>query len=157
MPNHVTTTLTITGPATEILRFQRNCIRVPQDDCPEKGECLDFQALVPEPPESQHFLDMASPYVIHQSDGTHAWDWYTWRMHHWSTKWNSYAFSEEVDDESYECTFDTASTYPDKIIFSLAKLYPMLEGSVHSDDPNHDWTLVGEFSEGRYQRVSSYM
>ena len=157
MPNHVTTTLCIFGPANDILRFRNDCIRVPKDDCPEEddcleeGECLDFQALVPEPPINQQFDDMTSPFVIKKDDGSCEWDWHRWRMAHWGTEWNCYAFSEEsYDEESYKCTFDTAWNYPDGIISALANRYPTLEGTVEAKDPNMGWSLVGNFSKGKY-------
>lgn len=50
-------------------------------------------------------------------------DWYSWRIEHWGTKWNSYnAEPKTIGDK--EISFDTAWSAPHEVIFELSKKYP---------------------------------
>jgi hypothetical protein len=54
-------------------------------------------------------------------------DWYEWSCANWGTKWNSYGFGiDENDDGLLRFHFDTAWSFPTPIFETLATMFPML-------------------------------
>lgn len=98
MPNHCWNQLEVVG---EDLTAIRPFIKTEKTTYGTTEHNLDFQAIVPMPPEME------------KGD-----KWYDWRIGNWGTKWNSYSGQDTEDAIS----FDTAWAPPIPIVVALAKL-----------------------------------
>ncbi len=74
---------------------------------------------------------------------TGCYDWYDWSVKHWGTKWNSYNFEIEYeDDDQISFHFDTAWSFPDPIFEKLAEVFPTLQFYCACFDEM--WNFAGE-------------
>jgi hypothetical protein len=93
MPNWVHNHVEVTGPAGEIDRFKRECIR----EC-EGERSFDFESLTP------------MPDIIKKTEaGSDPLDW---SCAHWGTKRNACHFHESDGPGGYGFYFDTACEHP---------------------------------------------
>ncbi|QGY01861.1 hypothetical protein MMSR116_08190 [Methylobacterium mesophilicum SR1.6/6] len=151
MPNYAFNRLTLTGPADEVARFVRECVRI-REDQPNDPPSLDLNAIVPMPSEileSRH-----TPAVVMPETGSAVAslpDWLVWRSFNWGTKWNTCAFyGGMISDTIYDCQFDTAWACPEPALSALAARYPRLRGTVVAHDESSDWSVIAVFRDGRY-------
>ena len=128
MPNHITTSLTITG-CEERVAHALNFIKPTNPSHPEES-VIDFEKVV-KPPNTPEY---------------HKTGWYDWNTEHWGTKWNAYN-QEQRDDNTI--AFDTAWNFAEPVIRRLSELYPDLDfGASYIDEL---WNFAGRssFSEGK--------
>ncbi|MHB2205259.1 hypothetical protein [Methylobacterium sp. CM6257] len=152
MPNYADNRLTLTGPADEIARFVRECIRVRRDDGPDDAPSLDLDALVPMPPEILATCDGATDELRAIARAATGFEsWYDWSCRNWGTKWNVTEFRGRlIGDMIYDCSFLTAWSCPTAAVRALAKRYPLLRGAVVASDAAMDWCVVAAFRQGEY-------
>jgi hypothetical protein len=126
MPNDVTSTVTVTGPADAVDAFKRAHIRAGRGG----NAFFDFETVIP------------MPTVCAELD--------EWSRKNWGTKWNSYD-GEEVRSEpgKYVFRFCTAWSFPDPIFHALARLYPSLVFDVATYEENGRFGGVGHFNGHR--------
>lgn len=71
--------------------------------------------------------------------------WYSWNVENWGTKWNSYDF-EQVSEEPFQFTFDTAWDFPEPVFEALAKRFPTLQFECISFDEGWNFAATGFFN-----------
>jgi hypothetical protein len=126
--------MTVVGPADEIARFKRVCIR--------EGR-LDFNAIEPMP----EFADDPDVGLFNQR--ARFPKWYEWSCEHWGTKWNAHDFHVEIDEpERFKCVFDTAWSPPVPIWKKMGKLFPILAFSLDGFEPDMDFAFEGTIRDG---------
>lgn len=163
MPNHVTHRVVVTGPISEIARFTELCIR---------NEEFDFESLTPMP---EILGQVISPVrrgengrIMLNPDGelltkgveaneeqqavldklTHT-DWYSWSIHNWGTKWNSYSYSLISSvPERFEFLFDTAWSPPEPIFHRLADEFPELAFEIAFFDEGWNYAGTASIKDG---------
>ena len=150
MSNPIATRLTLTGPAEIVDLFFTECVRVPNGE----GEpILDFDVVLPMPEAIRATLDEDADedaFAFAEAK-TGCYDAEDWRSAHWGVEANSYDLSHErLEATVFDCIFWTDWVCPIPVIRALATRYPALSGTVVSDDPNADWSLIGVFGEGVY-------
>lgn len=152
MPNWVANKIMITGPASEVRRFDDTCIR-PQRN--EAQRSLDFEALVPMPHSIVRSLQGSTADAGQPAQNILSEDhWYGWCTQHWGTKWNCSGFSEFVrESERYACYFETAWNYPEPIFQAFASQYPLLTAQIFATDEANDWAFVGAVHGGLHTGV----
>jgi hypothetical protein len=76
---------------------------------------------------------------------TGCYDWYGWSVENWETKWNSYGFQIEYeDDEQLSFHFNTAWGFPSPIFDTLAEMFPTLRFDCVCFDEM--WNFAGQGS-----------
>ncbi|TGT76739.1 MULTISPECIES: hypothetical protein [unclassified Mesorhizobium] len=71
--------------------------------------------------------------------------WYDWSIANWGTKWNSYDF-EQVSEEPFQFTFDTAWDFPEPVFEALARRYPTLHFECVSFNEGWNFAATGFFN-----------
>jgi hypothetical protein len=75
------------------------------------------------------------------------YDWYDWSIEHWGTKWNSYGFEIEYeDDNQFSFHFDTAWGFPEPIFEKLAEMFPALRFDCACFDEMWNFAGAGAFN-----------
>lgn len=88
---------------------------------------IDFNKIIPEPTSPDGLDDR---YIRHPNDSIEEiedkpwFNWYTWHLDNWGTKWNACHMVPMDPDYPDEITFDTAWTDPRPIFIALSKKYP---------------------------------
>lgn len=156
MPNYAFNRLTLTGPLSELMRFESECIRVQRDD-PSGARALDLEAIVPVPPEIvATFEDQSNEARQTAVAATGCENWRDWCIQSWGTKWNTCDFNGRmIDGMIYDCVFDTAWSCPEPALRELAAKYPALSGTIVACDPADDWCLIGTIQHGFYSSSAS--
>ena len=157
MPNHVTSTCTVVGPAEDIARFNATHFKARTDGQPK---CLDFQSVIPAPGymSRTHSGSGEKDLLKHPANGralseTGHLNWYEWNTANWGTKWGAYAF-ERIDDASF--SFETAWSFPTPIFRRLAADWPTLRFDVECFDEGWCFAGMGQFNGlDNYVEVSS--
>jgi hypothetical protein len=149
LPNWMTHRVNVTGPASELQRLVKTCIRVPQDD---DEVTLDFAALRPMPDVVRATGEDGSETARERArtaTGYHGW--YDWSLANWGTKWNSSAFQELLrEQERYACVFDTAWSCPEPIFREIALSFPLLTVRVFSVEEGCGFGAVSDMRDGSY-------
>ena len=78
--------------------------------------------------------------VIHTTydfpDGKNDDRWYDWNICNWGTKWEIDKGScDHLDENSFECEFETAWSPPEGIYYALRQLFPDVDVSWFYDEP----------------------
>ena len=78
--------------------------------------------------------------VIHTTydfpDGKNDDRWYDWNICIWGTKWEIDKGScDHLDENSFECEFETAWSPPEGIYYALRQLFPDVDVSWFYDEP----------------------
>ncbi|ACK85540.1 hypothetical protein [Methylorubrum extorquens] len=156
MPNYTFNRLTLSGPLSELMHFESECIRVQRDD-PSGARALDLEAIVPVPPEIvATFDDQSNEAQQTAVAATGCENWRDWCIRSWGTKWNTCHFDGRMIDELiYDCVFDTAWSCPEPALRVLAAKYPALSGTIVACDPADDWCLIGTIQHGFYSSSAS--
>ncbi len=156
MPNYAINRLTLTGRLSELMRFERECIRVQHDD-PSGARSLDFEAIVPVPLEIIATFEDQSDEARQAAEAATGYkDWYNWRIASWGTKWNADTlYAGMIDGMIYDCVFETAWSCPEPVLRALAAKYPELSGTIVAGEPGNDWCLVGTIRHGAYTSSTS--
>ncbi|OHV17805.1 hypothetical protein BK022_03330 [Methylorubrum extorquens] len=156
LPNYAFNRLTLTGPLSELMRFESECIRVQRDE-PAGTPALDLEALVPVPPEIvATFDDRSDEARLAAVAATGCENWRDWCIRSWGTKWNTCDFNGRmIDGMIYDCVFDTAWSCPEPALRELAAKYPALSGTIVACDPADDWCLIGTIQHGFYSSCAS--
>lgn len=156
MPNYAINRLTLTGPVSELMRFERECIRVQRDD-PSGGRSLDFEAIVPVPLELVATFEDQSDEARQAAEAATGYNnWYNWCVAAWGTKWNADTlYADMIDGMIYDCIFETAWSCPEPTLRALASKYPALSGTIVAGEQGNDWCLVGTIQHGAYTSSTS--
>ena len=156
LPNYAYNRLTPTGPRSELMRFESECIRVQRDD-PSGAHALDLEAIVPVPPEIVATIDDQSNEAQQTAvAATGCENWRNWCIQSWGTKWNTCDFKGRlIDGMIYDCVFNTAWACPEPAPRALAAKYPALSGTIVACDPADDWCLIGTIQDGCYSSSES--
>lgn len=143
--------LILSGPAAEIERFQTTCLRPQRNEEPEDVS-LDFEALIPMPPEITATLDDKSDTARYRAlEATGSDNWFDWRYSQWGVKWNAAHLAIlNAEPELLDLTFDTPWNSPEPIFHALAAQYPQLKGFALGTDPAMEWSLFGVLAHGTY-------
>ena len=86
---------------------------------------MDFDLIIPEP---RYKTDCPKKYQVNskshvEEDRDRPWfDWYEWRIAHWSTKWNAYDGYTIIGKTQLTFVFSTAWNIPGKIYAKLCML-----------------------------------
>ena len=144
MPNHIKSVVTIRGPREEIQKLLDLALKpVKKEEQVLYGtdHRFDFSAIVPEP-EDVVASEIESSTCL--SGKLQLPLWYTWRVKHWGTKWNSYDFRSilEMDESTpdvvgnvkYVFAFSTAWSCPCPIFIACVKRFPKLRFTVEYAD-----------------------
>ena len=152
LPNYADNRLVLTGPADEIARFVRECIRTRRVDGPDDTPSLDLDALVPMPPEILATCDGATDELRALARAATGFeDWHDWSTMMWGTKWNTCDFEGGlIEDAVFDCSFTTAWSCPIPALCALAAAYPLLRGAIVASEPGNDWSLIGVFRDGDF-------
>ncbi len=132
MPNHVYSSMTITGEVAAIKTFAEKHF---------DGGQLDLSSFVAMPKELKGTVSPSHP--PHNGSGIEITEyerkcksliekygfdnWYDWCIENWGTKWNTYDGDVDVMDDTIACTFQTAWGLPEPIFVVMGKMYPTLE------------------------------
>ena len=78
--------------------------------------------------------------VIHTTydfpDGKNDDRWYDWNIINWGTKWEIDKGScDHLDENSFECEFETAWSPPEGIFYALRQLFPDVDVTWFYDEP----------------------
>ena len=68
-------------------------------------------------------------------DGTNDDRWYHWNNANWGTKWDVDPDCDHLDENSFECEFETAWSPPEEIYYALRKQFPDVDISWFYDEP----------------------
>lgn len=68
-------------------------------------------------------------------DGTNDDRWYDWNNANWGTKWDVDPECDHLDENSFECEFETAWSPAEGIFYALREQYPDVEISWFYDEP----------------------
>ena len=68
-------------------------------------------------------------------DGTNDDRWYDWNNTNWGTKWDVDPECDHLDENSFECEFETAWSPAEGIFYALREQYPDVEVSWFYDEP----------------------
>ena len=68
-------------------------------------------------------------------DGTNDDRWYHWNNANWGTKWDVDPECDHLDENSFECEFESAWSPAEGIYYALRKQYPDVEVSWFYDEP----------------------
>lgn len=78
----------------------------------DEKNSIDFNKIIPEPEQES---DCDKSYILNKDatnieiiDDKPWFDWYTWRMAHWGTKWNAFACYTEIGKSYITFKFATA-------------------------------------------------
>jgi hypothetical protein len=124
MPNHITSILHINGPRSDIDQI-----------IGDEEDLFTFKYTVPHPPEA--------------TDDT--WDWYSWQVENWGTKWDAYEtiFSSNYELSDYsEITFQTAWSPPSAWLETTAEKFPNVEFKLYWMDEDYPTSGKMIASEG---------
>lgn len=151
MPNHVTTRLKMSGSPEQISTFVGKHIATREHGM----RCFDFQSVAPIPEilKSTTNPNRGTEEAKHALEQTGYANWYDWAIAVWGTKWNAFHFSEEPHlpgDTEYECSFDTAWSYPQALFERLEDMYPDLKMEVAFFDECQNFAGYGVASDPTY-------
>ena len=136
MPNHVRNVLKIKHipPENKIAMIEKlTSTNYTKEEVFPLSRIIDFNKIIPEPRTKEEcpadcFVTSTSHIT---ADKDKPWfDWYSWRIQHWDTKWNAYDGYIKIDKSSITFVFSTAWSVPKAIYSELARLYPSLEMEV---------------------------
>ena len=68
-------------------------------------------------------------------DGTNDDRWYHWNNANWGTKWDVDPECDHLDENSFECEFESAWSPAEGIYYALREQYPDVEISWFYDEP----------------------
>lgn len=76
--------------------------------------------------------------------------WYDWSIREWGTKWGSYSFSIDNDDEGepFAFRFDTAWAFPEPIFQQLVIMFPLLTFDLATYDEGSNFAGTGLMGPG---------
>lgn len=142
MPNHITTTLTVSGDAERV----RAMFEVIRNDEIGLGS-IDFNKIIPMP--AHIFRGNLGP----EERAKYGKDnWYDWSLDHWGTKWNCYGFDSRTPQtfDGSTITFQTAWSFAQPVIDALAEQYPELDFAVKWADEDFGYNVGRkEYEAGR--------
>ena len=127
MPNDCLNDLIIRGTYEDLEIFAKNHIKVYANGI----EHFDFNTIIPEPNtpsecEPEYVMKDGETRNLQLNEGKEWFDWYSWHVDHWNTKWNAY---DCCITENYDClilTYFTAWAPSKPIIRKLIEMYPNL-------------------------------
>jgi len=116
MPNWCQNHLTIDGPRDQLVAF-RDAAKMMRED----GKLVPFQIgqIVPEPPKGD---PRCIPSERHQG----GWDWYSWRVQNWGSKWDVCDVTLKEDGDRLVYAFDSAWAPPREGIRRVSMAFPAL-------------------------------
>ena len=132
MPNHVYSSMKITGDPTIIKTFSKKHF--------DEGH-FDLNSFIPMPDELKGSTAPSTPprdatelelarFVKQMAERVEKYgadNWYDWRINNWGTKWGTYDGNMDTPTEhSIVCNFQTAWNLPDKVFEVMAEMYPTL-------------------------------
>lgn len=166
MPNHVTTTLRVEGPAADVAAFvAAHIVTFPATEEIVRGgrsithpayTTLDFNTIIPRPaildqtvegsglsPEQARLNAQALAETGYAS-------WYPWCLDKWGTKWNAYRFEAlaAAGPGTYACRFRTAWSTPLPVFEALAARWPTLDFQTDSFDEGWGFACHGHGRAG---------
>lgn len=127
MPNDCTNDLIIRGTHEDLKIFAKNHIKEDSRGIPY----FDFDTIIPEPTtpnecEPEYVMKDGETRNLQLNEGKEWFDWYSWHVDHWNTKWNAY---DCCITEDYDClilTYFTAWSPSISVIKKLIEMYPNL-------------------------------
>lgn len=118
---------------------------------------IDFDKIIPEP----RFRKDCPESCIRTADSSaqeledRPWfDWYTWRLKYWDTKWNAYDGFTTMTNSTLTFVFSTAWSAPMKIYYMLAELgYDMEIEYADEDLGSNCGSLLYTATEEEWTRI----
>jgi hypothetical protein len=149
MPNHVTNTLEIYvwhDDHDDLITGLRELITGDDPDRPY----IDFEAIIPPP---DHPAYRKEGLTIEDKQAEPVYNWYSWNVNNWGTKWNAYS-QELLEQDNYtlKIQFDTAWSPPEPVI---ARLRDMLEEKYPRGE-GYETYLSGAWIEEGYQSAGVF-
>lgn len=92
MPNWCQNRLIVSGPREQVERFKTDNAVL------EHQAVLSFGAMVPEPPEGD-------PRRVSSDSCEGGWDWYSWRVDNWGTKWDLASGTDLLEGDELQRMF----------------------------------------------------
>ena len=126
MPNWCENRLYITGPATELVKFFNDNKSKRDDEILH----LDFGKSVPPPVPQEKWKDL--PHDEAKIKEENLFDWYSWSVENWGTKWNidpsdiSVERNTDLKRPYLLYRFLTAWSPPEQWMIAVIKKYPKL-------------------------------
>lgn len=145
MPNIIKNVLKIKNLKQEeidiVLNLLTSPATIPTDPIEKTEYVIDFDKIIPEPrtiedcsPEFRIPEEKRDKPGIEITDDRNWFDWYTWRVHYWGTKWGAYDAYTEIGKSYIIFVFNTAWSYPEPIIDKLHLLGYELEYRYADED-----------------------
>ena len=130
MPNHCGNRLTVTGDFKDRQEFVDGVREKPESEEVkiEDLKPLDFNRIIPEPPNVDKWVDTSVPrhpiqLFLGMNGGCIAW-----RNKHWGTKWGAYEVVLEHNEEKTVFTFQTAWAPPNEnLMKAMAAKFPKVK------------------------------
>jgi hypothetical protein len=127
MPNDCENKLLIRGTHEDLEIFAKNHLRQNEDN----EWFLDFNTIIPEPKtpsecNAKYVMQNGETRSLQLCEGREWFDWYSWRVDNWNTKWGAY---DCCITENYDCLaidYFTAWTPSKPIINKLIEMYTNL-------------------------------
>lgn len=125
MPNHVRHVLKFNNLKGEDIRFILDTISTGLEKAGELHHYIDFDKIIPEPRTEDECPDdcKVSEHSHIMEDEAKPWfDWYTWHLNYWGTKWNAYDGYTKTGKTWVMFVFSTAWSTPEPVIRKLKLL-----------------------------------
>jgi hypothetical protein len=149
MPRWALNSVWLAGPAHEVQRLRKTCIRQIMDE----GDIgFDFESLLPMPAVIRATRkDQSDEARTAAVEATGCADRPSWCAEHWGTRRNSSNFREfDSDPETLRFVFMTAHSFPEPVFAALAQQFPRLWGRVVSFGRDHGWAAFGYLTNGQF-------
>jgi hypothetical protein len=127
MPNDCENKLMIRGTHEDLKVFVSNHIRQNEDN----EWFLDFNTIIPEPNapsecDAKYVMSDGETRHLQLPKGKEWFDWYSWRVDNWNTKWGAYDCSITENYDLIVVYYCTAWSPSIPIINKLIEMYPNL-------------------------------
>ena len=148
MPNHVINVLKFKKLKQDEVVNILNSITIPLETPLEDDVniwplncCMDFNKIIPEPCAKEECpedcLVNKDSHIMEYED--RPWfDWYTWHLKYWGTKWNAYNCYVKIGKSYLTIVFQTAWSMPRPIYEQLTKLGHDFEAQYADEDYGHN-------------------
>ena len=127
MPNHIRNVWRIKNVTPDKIDYLLNKLTVSYspDGSDDLLQILDFDLVIPEP---RYIQDCPKEFRVNKDshvseDKNRPWfNWYTWHVTNWGTKWNTYDGYTKVGKTYITFVFSTAWSFAEPIAHKLAQL-----------------------------------
>jgi len=138
LPNHVYSSLKVTGPDKDVERFREFAKGTDEDNT---VLLLDANKFIPMPPEIETSDDAG---IIRQ-----------WCIDNWGTKWGFYEIDVEGESHGYvEYTFLTAWSPISPVIHKMSQMFPLLTFDYYAEEEANEFDIREVYLDG--ELIHSY-